>query len=371
MITIKEMTSKKEMIAFIKFPFKLYKDNKQWVPPLVKGELESFNPKINPVFEHASARFFVALKDGKIVGRVAAIINDLEINQMGEKRMRFGWMDFIDDLEVSKSLLNKIEEIGIQNKLKYMEGPMGFSNLNEVGVLTKGYDDLGTMVTWYNYPYYVTHFEKHGFKVGKRYVENRFKFKDVDKAKFNKLASIVERRYGYVGKSYKTTKELMPHIDVMFNLFNHTYENLESFVPVTEKQIAYFKKKFLSFIHPEMLQFVYSKEEMIGFAITMPSFSRALQKANGYLFPFGFIPLLMAKRNSKDVLFYLIGIHPEHQGRGIPAIIFNEYYKVFEKLNVENCVRTPELANNEAAAGIWKTFKQETFKTRVTFKKSL
>lgn len=371
MITIKEMTSRKEMTAFVKFPFKLYKDNKQWVPPLVKGELESFNPKINPVFEHASARFFVALKDGKIVGRVAAIINKLEIEQMGEKRMRFGWMDFIDDLEVSKSLLNKIEEIGIQNNLEYMEGPLGFSNLNEVGVLTEGYDIKSSMISWYNFPYYVDHFEKHGFEVGKRYLENRFKFKDVEKEKFQKIASIVERRYGYTGKSYKTTKELLPHVDEMFDLFNKSYENLESFVPITPKQIAYFKKKFLSFVNPEMLQFVFEKDKMVGFAITMPSFSEALQKANGYLFPFGFIPLLKAKKNSKDVLFYLIGIHPEHQGRGVPAIIFNEYTKLYERLGIENCIRTAELESNDAAAGIWKTFKQETFKRRVTYKKVL
>ena len=369
MITIKEMITKKEMKAFVKFPFKLYKENKHWVPPLIKEELESLDPNINPVFEHASARFFVALKNGEIVGRVAAILNDLEINQMGEKRMRFGWMDFIDDLEVSKSLLNKIEEIGVQNKLKFMEGPMGFSNLNEVGVLTKGFDEIGSMITWYNHPYYVSHFEKHGFKVEKEYHENRFKFKDVDIEKFKKLGSIVERRYGYKGKSFKKTKDLLPHLDKMFSLFNKSYENLESFVPITEHQIAYFKKKFLSFIHPEMIQFVYNNDEMIAFAITMPSFSKALQKANGRLFPCGIIPFLKAKKNSKDVLFYLIGIHPEHQGRGVPAVIFKEYAELFGRLKVENCIRTPELSTNKAAAGIWKTFKQETFKTRVTYKK--
>lgn len=371
MITIKEMTSKKEMTAFVKFPFKLYKDNKQWVPPLVKAELESFNPKVNPVFEHASARFFVALKDNKIVGRIAAIVNRLEVDTLGEKRMRFGWFDFIDDYEVSKSLLNKIEELGIQNKLSYMEGPLGFSNLNEVGVLIEGFDEMDSMVTWYNYPYYVDHFKKHGFAIGKKYIENRFKFKDVAQEKFKNLASIVERRYGYKGVCYNTTEELMPQVNIMFDLFNRSYEDLESFVPITPKQIEYFKNKFLSFIHPEMLQFVYSGDEMIGFAITMPSFSKALQKANGYLFPFGFIPLLRARKNPKDVLFYLIGIHPDHRGKGIPAIIFHEYSKLFEKIGVENCVRTPELENNEAAAGIWKTFKQETFKRRVTYKKML
>ena len=160
MITIKEMTSKKELKAFVKFPFKLYKNNKFWVPPIIKDELETFDATINPVFKHAEARYFVAIKNNKIVGRVAAIINFTELNDQKLKKMRFGWFDFIDDLEVSKLLLNKVEEIGKQNNLEFMEGPVGFSNLDKVGVLTEGFTHIGTMITWYNHAYYKNHFEK-------------------------------------------------------------------------------------------------------------------------------------------------------------------------------------------------------------------
>ena len=140
------------MKAFVEFPFKLYKNNAYWVPPIINDEIESFDKTKNPVFQHAEARFFVAMKNNEIVGRIAAIINYTEINEQNVKKMRFGWFDFIDDLEVSKMLLYKVEEIGKQNKLEYMEGPLGFSNLDKVGVLTEGFDAIGSMITWYNYP---------------------------------------------------------------------------------------------------------------------------------------------------------------------------------------------------------------------------
>ena len=152
MISIKEVATKSDLKAFVKFPFKLYKDSKYWVPPIISEEVESFDKLKNPVFEHADARFFLALKDGKIVGRVAAIVNRLEIDVQQVSRMRFGWMDFIDDLEVSKALLEKVQEIGLSENLEFMEGPLGFSNLDKVGVLTEGFDSISTMVTWYNYP---------------------------------------------------------------------------------------------------------------------------------------------------------------------------------------------------------------------------
>ena len=157
MIKIQEISTKKELTQFVKFPFSLYKGNKYWVPPIISEEVESFDKLENPVFEHADARFFLALKNGKIVGRVAAIVNKLEIETQKVKRMRFGWIDFIDDLEVSKALLSKVQEIGLEERLEFMEGPLGFSNLDKVGVLTEGFDSMSTMVTWYNYPYYVDH----------------------------------------------------------------------------------------------------------------------------------------------------------------------------------------------------------------------
>ena len=371
MITIKEMISEKEMTNFVKFPFKLYKNNPFWVPPMVKGQLETFNKNINPVFEHASGQFFVAIKNNEIVGRIAVLLNQYDLDA-GVRKVRFGWFDFIDDIEVSSLLLEKAKEIGIENKMEYMEGPMGFSNLDEVGVLTKGFDHLGTMSSWYNYPYYSDHLKKLGFTKGAEYVENKFSFENVDHKKLERVSEMVNKRYGYKALNFTTTKDLLPYIDEMFDVFNESYASLPSFVPISQTQKDYFRKKYLQFINPHFIQFVTDKNgKMIAFAITMPSFSRALQKSKGTLFPFGWYHLLKAKNNSKHILFYLIGTLPKHHNKGVPSIIFHEYYKVFKRLGVKQCYRTPELASNTAVSALWSNFGQETYKKRCTFKKNL
>ena len=372
MITIQEMISKKEMKAFVKFPFKLYKNNPYWVPPIINDELDSFDRTKNPVFEHAEARFFVAIKNNEIVGRIAAIINYTEINEQQLKKMRFGWFDFIDDAEVSKLLLSKVEEIGIQHKLEFMEGPVGFSNLDKVGVLTDGFEHIGTMITWYNHAYFKTHFEKLGFTIEKEYLENKFKLKSVDRAPLERVSAIIKKRYQLKSLNFTKTKDIFPHVNKMFDLFNESYASLPSFVPISEVEKEYFKKKYISFINPEYIKFVLDKDDnIIAFAIIMPSFSKALQKANGKLFPFGLFHLLNAKKKSKDVILYLIGVHPKHQSKGIHALLFLEMQISCELNGVENCIRTPELASNEAIAAIWKNFDPINFKKRCTYKKTI
>ena len=372
MITIQEFTTKKELRTFIKFPFKLYKNNSYWVPPIINEELASFDKTINPVFKHAEARFFVALKKNKIVGRVAAIINFTEINQQKIRKMRFGWFDFIDDFEVSKMLLKKVEEIGVQNKLEFMEGPVGFSNLDKVGVLTEGFDHIGTMITWYNHSYYKNHFEKLGFHKEKEYNESKFPFKNVKPEFFMKASSLIKKRYQLKAIRFKKTKDIMPYVDKMFNLFNESYASLPSFVPISDVEIAYFKKKYISFINPEYIKYVTDKDhKLVAFAITMPSFSKALQRAKGKLFPFGFIHLLKAKKNSKDIIFYLIGVQPSYQNKGVTAIIFEEYYNTYKEKGIENCYRTPELSTNKAIAALWKNFDPKIYKKRCTFRKDI
>tara|TARA_R110002073_G_scaffold40547_1_gene114857 strand:+ start:61643 stop:62761 length:1119 start_codon:yes stop_codon:yes gene_type:complete len=372
MITIKEISSKKELKQFVKFPFSLYKNNPYWVPPIINDELSVFDKKKNPAFETADARFFLAYIDNIIVGRIAAIINHTEINLQNVKKMRFGWFDFIDDLNVSEALLKKVEEIGAQNHLEYMEGPVGFSNLDKVGVLTEGFDYLGTMITWYNHPYYKDHFEKLGFSKEKEYLEWRFPFENVKPEFFEKAQSLVKRRYQLKSVNFTSTKQIMPYVDKMFDLFNASYAKLSSFVPITDKQKTYFKKKYIGFINPEFITYVADKDDnLVGFAIVMPSFSEALQKSNGTLFPFGAYHLLKAKKNPKDVIFYLIGIHPDYQNKGVHAIIFNDYYNAFTKMGVQNCIRTPELSDNIAIQQIWKHFDPKICKKRRTYRKNL
>ncbi|WP_179008298.1 GTP cyclohydrolase [Winogradskyella forsetii] len=372
MITIKEATSKKDLKAFVKFPFELYKDSKYWVPPIIKQELETFNKDKNPIFNDAEARFFLAYKDSKIVGRISAIINYLEVDKKGIKKMRFGWFDFIDDLDVSRLLLETVENIGREHGLSYTEGPVGFSNLDKVGVMTEGFDHLATMITWYNNAYYVNHYNVHGYKIEKEYAESRFPFSNVKPEFFKKAQELIKRRYQVKALSFTKTEEVMPYADRMFDLFNETYSSLSSFVEITDIQKEYFKKKFISFINPEYIKFILDKDDkLIGFAIVMPRFAQALQKANGKLFPFGFTHILKAKKNSKEVIFYLIGILPEYQNKGVHALIFNEYYETFTAKGIETCYRTPELEDNVAIKQIWKHFDPKIYARRKTFVKDL
>ncbi|SFU39746.1 hypothetical protein SAMN05216480_102241 [Pustulibacterium marinum] len=372
MITIKELQTKKEMETFVKFPFTLYKGNKYWVPPIIKDEMESFNPEANPAFQTAEAKFYGAYKDHKMVGRIAIIVNWLEVNDQKIKKVRFGWFDFIDDLEVSKALLDKVFDTGKHHNLEYAEGPMGFSNLDKVGVLTKGFEELSTMATWYNHAYYVKHYEAYGFKVEKEYVENRFPFANAKPIFFQKAEKLIRKRYNLRPVNFTKTEDVMPYVDKMFDLFNSSYATLSSFVAVTDAQKEYFKKKYISFINPEYIKFVVNdKDELICFGIVMPSFSEALQKANGKLFPFGFLHLLKAKKYSKTALFYLIGVQPEYQNKGVTAILFNEYFKVMSAKGIENCIRTPELADNMPVRRLWKNFDPEVYAERCTFVKDI
>ncbi|MFV0566960.1 MAG: GTP cyclohydrolase [Flavobacteriaceae bacterium] len=372
MITLKEVKTKSDLKVFVKFPFQLYKNSKYWVPPIISDEMKSFDKNENPVFRNAEATLFLAYKNNTIVGRIAAIVNWLEVNQQNVKKMRFGWFDFIDDLEVSKALLNKVEEIGKSHNLEYAEGPVGFSNLDKVGVMSEGFDTVATMIGWYNHAYYIKHYEAAGYVVEKTFSESQFLVSAVEPAMYTKVSKIIKTRYGVKSLSFTKTKDVMPYVDNMFDLFNTTYANLSSFVAITDEQKVYFKKKFISFINPEYIKFVLDKNnELIGFAIVLPGFAKALQKAKGKLFPFGFWHLLQAKKHSKEAVFYLIGIHPDYQNKGVHALIFEEYHKVFKAKGVETCIRTPELKENIAIQQIWKHFNSTLLRKRKTYKKDL
>ena len=369
MITLKKIINKKEMKQFVTFPFSLYKNNKYWVPPIIKDEVNNFDPKKNPVFENADAQFFVAIRNGEIVGRVAAIVNWFEVEKQQIKKMRFGWFDVINDIEVSKVLLEKVKEIGLENNLEYIEGPVGFNNLDKTGVLVEGFDHIGTMITWYNHPYYKEHLEALGFTKEKEYLENKFKFKNVDAVYFDRVSRIIKKRFNLKALDFSKTKDILPYVDEMFEVFDQAYAKLSTFVPISEAQIAFFKKKYISFINPEYIKFVVNeKHKVVAFAIVMPSFSEALQKAKGTLFPFGLFHLVKARKHSKDVTFYLIGVHPEYQNKGVHAIIFDQYTKTFAPLGIENCIRTPELEDNDAIQKLWENFSPETHKRRRTYR---
>lgn len=372
MITIKEVKTKQDFKDFVKFSFELYKNNPNWIPPLIQDELTAFDKDKNPAFASAEAHFYLAYKNNKIVGKVAAIINWDEVNQLYKKKVRFGWFDVIDDVEVTKALLAKVEEFGRTHHMENMEGPLGFSNLDKVGVLTEGFDQEGLAISWYNYPYYMEHFEKLGLTVEKKYIESKFPYGNVDTAPFSKAADLLKKRYELTPINFTNSKDIMPYVDAMFELFNNTYSKLQSFVAINQRQIEFFKKKYIGLINPEYIKFIKDKDgNLVAFSIVMPNFAKALKKANGKLFPFGFWHLLNARKKNDEVVFYLIGVTPEYQSKGITAIVFDEYAKTFDKNGIKTCIRTAELEENHAIHNLWKHFNPEIHKKRCTYIKQL
>jgi len=372
MIYLKKVSEKKDLKSFVMFPFELYKNSKYWVPPLIDQEISSFNEDLNPNLKDSSVQMFIAIENNKIVGRIAVIINWYEVREQKTSKIRFGWFDFIDKYSVSKKLFEKVIEIGKANKLDYMEGPMGFSNLDKVGVLTSGFDIIGTMITNYNYDYYKFHYEKFGLKVEKTFHEKTFMFHDIDIGYYEKMSRIVKKRNNLKEVNFYSTNTVMGRANEMFDLFNESYSKLSSFVKISEKQKEYMKEKFLKFINPQYIKFVENKDgKIVAFAIIMPSFAKALQKTKGKLFPFGFLHLLHAKKFNRDVTLYLIGIHPEYQKLGVTAIIFNSFIQTLKNKGIKICRRTPELIDNLSIDKIWKNFNPKLIKTRSTYKVEL
>lgn len=372
MIEVRKITSKEDIKKFVQFQMDLYKDNKYFVPPIIKDELAIFDPEKNQVFKNADCWMFLAYKDKKIVGRIAALINYIEINEQKKAKMRFGWLDMIDDLEVTKALLAQVEQLGKEKQLEFMEGPVGFSNMDKAGLLIKGFDEVSTMITWYNHPYYMEHLEQLGFKKAAEWVEFKFQPPNPIPDKINRFADIIAQRYSLRTLRFKTTKEILPYVDGMFDLLNKTYSSLITYVPIQQYQIELYKEKYLPFINPDFIELVVDQTgKLIGFAITMPSFSKALQKANGKLFPFGFIHLLRAKKKNTNAAFYLIGIDPEYQGKGVTAMMFRNVTQNFMNYGITKCETNPELEDNLAVQASWKNYDPILHKRRRTYKKEL
>ncbi|PPK94087.1 MULTISPECIES: GNAT family N-acetyltransferase [Nonlabens] len=372
MIEVRKIESKKDIKKFVQFPLDLYKDNAYFVPPIIKDEIDIFDRDKNQVFKNAECWMFLAYKDHKIVGRVAALINHIEINEQKKSKMRFGWLDMIDDIEVTRALLNKVDELGREQKLEFTEGPVGFSNMDKAGMLIKGFDEVSTMITWYNHSYYMEHLEQLGYEKAAEWVEFKFKPPNPIPDKINRFADIIARKYDLKSLRFKTTKEILPYVDAMFDLLNKTYSNLVTFVPIQQYQIELYKDKYLPFINPDFIELVTDQDDkLVGFAITMPSFSKALQKANGKLFPFGFLHLLKAKKKNTEAAFYLIGIDPEYQGKGVTAMMFRNITQNFMNYGISKCETNPELEDNMAVQASWKNYNPILHKRRRTYRKNL
>ncbi len=371
MISIKKVTNDDDFKDFVKFPNRLYKDSKYWVSPIINEELEMINKEKNPVFNNAEAEFFIALKNNKIVGRIAAIINWIEIEEQKKSKVRFGWYDVIDDLEVSKKLIDEVIKFGKKRNLSFIEGPVGFSNMDKAGLLTHGFEELNTMITWYHNSYQKDHLEKIGMKKQAEWVEYKIQIFSEKEApeKVKKFSNLIMKRYHLRPLNFKKTKEILPYIDEMFDLLNKTYNNLQTFVPIQKYQIDHYKDRYLRYIHPDFIKSVVDKNgKLIAFAITMPSFSRALKKMNGKLFPFGFLRILMAQKFNSRASLYLIGVHPDYQNKGVTAILFNDLQTMFNRRGIKEVETNPELIENKSIQAFWKNYKNELHKKRCTYR---
>lgn len=373
-VTIKVVQNSKDFETFVRFPFSLYQNNPYWVPPLIKEEIETLDPKVNPVYQNADARFFLAYKGETLVGRIAAMVNWIEVNQVGKNKVRFGWYDTVDELAVSKILLEQVVAFAKEHKLTRVEGPMGFSNLDKAGLLIEGFEEQNTMITLYNAPYYQEHLKALGYSMNAKWVEYEIKIDDFEESpeKVKRFSKLVMDRYQLKLLQFKSKNDILPYVDEMFDLLGKTYNELQTYVPIQNYQIEHYKKRYIKFIHPDFIKCIVDRKgQLIAFSITMPSFTKALKKINGTINLFNFFYLIYALRKNNRASFYLIGIHPDYQNKGITAIIFNEMQKLFNKRNIRIVETNPELEENTAIQKLWKNYEHRLHKKRATFVKDL
>lgn len=370
MIHVKEIHTAEEMKAFVDFPFSLYHKHPFWVPPIRNEELAALDKSQNPVFKNADAAFFLAYKEGKIVGRIAAMINWIEVDHLKKRKVRFGWFDVIDDVAVTEALLEAVRQFGKAKKMTFLEGPVGFSNLDKAGMLVKGFDEMNTMITQYNYRYYPQHMSQLGLKKLAQWVEYEIKISSFEESpeKVRRFGKMILDRYRLKVLHFTKTKQLLPFVEQMFDLLEETYNRLQTFVPVQPYQIKHYKEKYFRYIHPEYIKCVADENgKLIAFVIIMPSFTKALKKANGKMFPWGIFHILKAQYFNHRASFYLIGVHPDYQNKGVTAIIFNEIQKLFNKKGITVVETNPELEENDAIQNMWKNYEHRLHKKRATF----
>ena len=367
-IQIIPVTSEKQLLDFIKFPMELYKSNQNFVPSLINDEKNIWDPKQNPALAYSEARQFLAYQNKKIVGRIAVMINYKEAKELGIEKVRFGWLDFIDDEEVSKALINQAIKYAQEKNIKKIEGPMGFTNLDKAGMLTFGFDRLATMIGIYNFSYYPEHLEKLGLKKEKEWVEFEINFPEVLPEKVLKFSKLIAEKYQLKTLNFNSKEEILPLVEPMFKLLDETYKNLSTYTPISDEQIQHYKEKYFGFINKDYIICIVDKDyNLVAFAITMPSYSKALQKSKGKLLPFGWWHFMNAGRKNDRANFYLIGVHPEYQKRGVTAIIFKEIWNTFRKKGVKYLETNPELEENKNIQLLWQDYNPVNHKRRRTY----
>ncbi len=371
-VEIKEVKSRRDLKKFVYFPYKLYAGNKYWVPPLVLDEMNTLRKDKNPAFEYCEAKYWLALKDGEVVGRIGGIINYKYIEKWGQRNARFGWIDFIDDPEVSKALLETVENWAREKGMTALHGPLGFCDLDREGMLVEGFDEMGTFTTIYNYPYYPVHLENNGY------------VKDVDWLEYElevpqQLPEVIQRasqdalnRFNLKVLDAKRPKDFLPYVKGIFNLLNETYKDLYGVVPLSDKQIELYTKQYFGFVNPHYVKVILNQnDEVVAFGIAFPSLTQALRKANGKLLPFGFIHVLRALKKNDTIDLCLVAVKHELQGKGVNAILMSEIHKECIKNGIVKAECNPQLESNVKVRSQWRYFNFRQHKRRRCYIKYL
>ncbi|MBQ0142292.1 MAG: N-acetyltransferase [Prevotellaceae bacterium] len=374
-ITIKEVNSNSELKKFIRFNYELYKDNPYSVPDLYEDMLNTFSNK-NGAMEFCKAKYFLAYKKGKLVGRVAGIINSKSNDQWNERAVRFGWIDFIDDLNVSKALIDAVAEWGASEGMSTIHGPLGFTDFDAEGMLVEGFERLSTCATIYNYPYYPEHMEKLGFEKENDWVEYIVKVPSEIPQRLTAMAEFIMQRYGLEIKKYSSSRKIVKEYGhEIFSVLNEAYKSLFGFTALSDKQIEQYVKMYLPIVDLDLVSLITESDgTLVGVGISMPSLSKALQKAKGKLFPFGWIELakvLKLHRHTDTLDLMLVGVLPKYQNKGVNSILFYDLIPIYNAKGYKYVETNPELEQNSKVQQQWIYFDKEMHKRRRCFKKQL
>lgn len=365
----------KSLRKFVQFGTDFYKNNPYFVPPLRSDDVDTLNPQKNPAFDFCESEYFMAYKDGKAVGRIAAIINHQVNEKENKKVVRFGFVEFTDDYEVSHSLFDAVAEWGKSKGMNAILGPLGFTDMDHEGALIEGFDQLSTMATIYNYPYYQAHYEKYGMSGKADWVEFKMTVPESIPEKHLRISEIVKKKYGLKTVKYTSRKRLVKEVGhPFFALINEAYNDLFGYSPLSDRQIDHYIKIYLPMLRLDHLSIIKdSDDNLIGMGVAIPSMSRALQKSHGRMLPFGWYHLLKAMyANKTDIVdLLLVAIKPEYQSKGVNALLFTDLIPTFQKCGYKYAESNPELETNQKVQSQWQYFETQQHKRRRAFGKDI
>lgn len=374
-VTVKPVATKKELKQFICFNYELYKDSPYAVPDLYSDVRDTLDPTKNAAFDFCEAQPFIALREGKVVGRIVAIINHKANSAWNKKAVRFGWVDFIDDAEVVDALFAAVEQWGKERGMDEIQGPLGFTDFDPEGMLIEGFDRISTIATIYNYPYYPKHMERMGFTKDADWLEYMLTAPEELPAKHARITRIVQEKFGLRVVKYTSHRKLARERGVqIFEMLNEAYAELYGFSTLSPRQIQQYIAMYLPLLDLRLVPLIVDKDDnLVGFGILLPSLARAFQKARGFMFPFGWWHLIKALKWNETQMteMLLVAVKPEYQGKGAVALLFADIIPMHNKLGYRYSESNPELESNTKMQAQWEYFERENHKRRRAYMKKL